>query len=426
MLRTWHKTARALTAVTAAGALLGGVAPAASAASAGGCLDRAADLTVEEQRLDQAVPQRVLDGTGFDRFVERFTHRLCSVSTSEAAVALMRSQGSRLWDAAVARAQGERPARGELARADDRPLYWARLGITRALRQWDPPFALDQQRRTELLRTFIRASRGQTSIDFPAGDGVDRILVSGFDPFQLDSDIRHSNPAGSVALALDGTVIHTDSGPARVETAMFPVLWKPFERGMVEHTFLPYLKEGKRQVDMFTTVSQGRPGQFDIERYNGRWHEGEDNNRERRRGTIPVPDDVPTVTPAPEFVPTTLPYEAITDADTGRFPVYDNTTVTEIPAGETEPVERPGGPTPGSTARAGSGGSYLSNEVAYRTTLLREAVDADLPGGHVHTPVLKFGPDNDSRVTDPAFERNRRDIVAQTHEIITVAAGTLD
>jgi hypothetical protein len=198
------------------------------------------------------------------------------------------------------------------------------------------------------------------------------------------------------------------------------VLWDPFAEGMVERTFLPWLD----RVDAFTTISQGRVGRFDVERHNGRWRGGfADNDGVERTGVIPIPDGVPTVTPAPEFVPTTLPYEEIVAADTGRFPVFDNTTVTEIPAGQTEPVVRSDGPTPGSVARAGGGGDYLSNEIAYRVTLLRDALGLDLPGGHLHTPVLQFAPGNTTELTDPVFERNQRDIVDQVRAVIAVAGG---
>jgi hypothetical protein len=142
-------------------------------------------------------------------------------------------------------------------------------------------------------------------------------------------------------------------------------------------------------------------------------------------GAIPIPLGVPTVLPAPEFVPTTLPYEQIVAATTGRFPVFDNTGVVEIPAGETDPVTRPDGPTPGSLARAGGGGDYLSNEIAYRATLLRDALGLDITGGHLHTPVLQFAQGNATELTDPVFEANQRDIVDQVRNVLVVAGGTL-
>jgi hypothetical protein len=101
--------------------------------------------------------------------------------------------------------------------------------------------------------------------------------------------------------------------------------------------------------------------------------------------------------------------------------VLDNTSVTEIPAGQTAPVVSPTGPTPGSVARAGGGGNYLSNEIAYRATLLRDALGLTTPGGHLHTPVLEFGPGNTTELTDPVFEQNQRDIVDQIRAVLKVA-----
>jgi hypothetical protein len=107
--------------------------------------------------------------------------------------------------------------------------------------------------------------------------------------------------------------------------------------------------------------------------------------------------------------------------------VYDHTSVTEIPAGATDPVTSDTGPTPGSAARAGGGGNYLSNEIAYRATLLRDELGADLPGGHVHTPVLQFGDGNTDpatgTVTDPVFVANRLAITAQIRAIVIAAAN---
>jgi pyrrolidone-carboxylate peptidase len=409
--------ARTLLAATLLG-LAGTLVPTVTAAATPTCADPAAPLTVEEQRLTLPKPVEVLRRSGFDRFERVFTPSLCALPNTHVATAVIRAQGRALWEAAVARAQGRLPA-GTLPVTDDRPLYWARLQLTRALRQWTPSFPLSADARASLVDVLERASRGQDSISYEPG--VRRVLVSGFDPFQLDLDIRRSNPSGATALALDGTVIETAAGPARIETALFPVLWDPFAAGMVERTFQPWLG----RIDMFTTVSQGRVGRFDVERYNGRWRGGfPDNNNLSSTGVIPIPAGVPTVLPAPEFVPTTLPYAAIVAAPTGRFPVYDNTSVTEIPAGQTVPVVSPTGPTPGSTARAGGGGNYLSNEIAYRTTLLRDALGVSVPGGHLHTPVLQFAPDNTTELTDPVFEANQLDIINQVRAVLTVAAGT--
>ncbi|MDX6361305.1 MAG: hypothetical protein QOC85_308, partial [Streptomyces sp.] len=283
-------------------------------------------------------------------------------------------------------------------------------------------FGLTDGQRKALLTALETNSRGQNAIEYPHDKSVKRILVTGFDPFTLDRDVRISNPSGATALALDGTTIRTADGPARVETAVFPVRWQDFAEGTVERTLRPQLG----RVDLFTTVSQGRVGRFDVERTNGAWRGGfPDNENLSRTETVPVADPASQ----PQWTSTTLPYQAIVAAQTGRFPVYDHTSVTEIPAGGTTAVVRPDGPTPGSTARAGGGGDYLSNEIAYRATLLRDrlGLQSSLPGGHVHTPVLEFGTGNTDpatgAVTDPQFVRNRLDIIAQVRSILTVAVN---
>ncbi|WP_016910516.1 hypothetical protein, partial [Streptomyces xiaopingdaonensis] len=379
--------------------------------------------------LAQDEPREVLRRSGFDDAAPAFRRALGEARSAGEAERVVVRHGKRLWQRAVDRVQGRGSAGGELSRGDDRPLYWARLGMTKALRGWSPSFALTEERRTRLLERLEVASRGHDSARLPAeSDGLRRVVVTGFDPFQLDEDIRRSNPSGAAALALDGKVVRTASGErARVETMLFPVRWDDFADGMVEKALLPALRQGARQTDALITVSQGSPGRFDVERYNGAWRGGSpDNVRVSRAETVPVPPGVPTPVPQPQWTVTSLPYRAIVDADTGRFPVRDNTAVTEIPSGSGEPVERPEGPTPGSTARAGGGGNYLSNEIAYRATLLRDAVGARIAGGHLHTPVLEFGEDNSvpdgGRVSDPVFERNREAISAQVREVVEVVA----
>ncbi|MFI8227822.1 pyroglutamyl peptidase [Streptomyces sp. NPDC085900] len=398
-------------------ALTAGLASPTTATAAGA----ASSPTVEEQRLDKAVPREILRRSGFDDVAPRLARDLGAAGSYAEARRIVVREGHALWRRAVDRVQGRGPAGGDLSRDDDRPLYWARLGMTREVRIWEPEFGLSDRQRAQLLDGLERTSRGQTEVRYPGakanGGGLKRILVTGFDPFTLDRDIRISNPSGATALALDGTVIRTADGPARVETVVFPVRWQDFTAGTVERTLRPYL----RKVDLFTTVSQGRVGRFDVERTNGAWRGGfPDNDNIGRTETVPVSDPASQ----PQWTTTTLPYKAIVAADTGRFPVYDHTEVTEIPAGGTTEVVRPDGPTQGSTARAGGGGNYLSNEIAYRATLLRDRLGLhdSLPGGHVHTPVLQFGSGNTTEITDAEFVRNRLDIVAQVRAIITVAA----
>ncbi|WP_033286865.1 pyroglutamyl peptidase [Streptomyces sp. NRRL F-525] len=407
---------RVRTGILGLALLAGFSAPGTGAAAA----DTTLSPTVEEQRLDKEVPQEILEHSGFDTVAPEFTQALEAAHSYAQARRIVVREGTALWQRAVDRAQGRGPAGGDLSRDDDRPLYWARLGMTREVREWEPEFGLSEGQRAALLGELEVTSRGQSSIRYPHEKGIKRILVTGFDPFTLDADIRISNPSGATALALDGTVIQTADGPARIETAMFPVRWADFAEGTVERALRPYLPK----VDLFTTVSQGRVGRFDVERTNGAWRGGyPDNDNVSKTETVPVADPASQ----PQWTSTTLPYKAIVAADTGRFPVYDHTEVTEIPAGATAPVVRPDGPTTGSTARSGGGGNYLSNEIAYRATLLRDRLGLhnSLPGGHIHTPVLQFGAGNTDpatgTITDPEFVRNRVDIIAQVRAMVTVA-----
>ena len=248
-----------------------------------------------------------------------------------------------------------------------------------------------------------------------------RVLVTGFDPFTLDRDIRISNPSGATALALDGTAIETAHGRRQGRDRGVPGALAGL-RGRARWSG----RCGRicPQVDLFTTVSQGRVGPVrrgaDQRGLAGRLPDNENS-------AGPGPSRSPTRPRSPSGRQRPCRTRRIVAANTGRFPVYDNTSVTEIPVGGNDPVERADGPTAGSTARAGGGGDYLSNEIAYRATLLRDrlGLGATLPGGHVHTPVLQFGADNTDpdtgAVTDPEFVRNRLDIIAQVRSILTVA-----
>ncbi|MFF3558635.1 pyroglutamyl peptidase [Streptomyces sp. NPDC002574] len=380
--------------------------------------------TVEEARLDRAVPQELLRRSGFDAAAPRFARALAAARSRAAAQRVVRHHGRALWQDAVGRVQGRGPAGGDLSRDDDRPLYWARLALTRTLRVWQPSFPLEEHGRAALLDRLERTSRGQDTVRPPTVAGVRRILLTGFDPFRLDVDVRRSNPSGAAALALDGVTIRTAAGPVRVEAVVFPVRWDDFTGGTVERALRPWFRPGPHRVDLFATVSQGRADRFDLERFNGAWRGGHSDNADVRV-TGPVP--VPYGHEAPQWTTTGLPYRAIVAAGTGPYPVHDNTAVTEIPAGATVPVAGDSGPTPGSTARAGGGGDYLSNEIAYRATLLRDVLALPAPGGHVHTPVLQFGAGNTDpgtgTVSDPEFVANRLAITAQLRAILTAAAG---
>lgn len=413
----------ALTAATAAlaAALTLGLTGAPSTASANPTCGTVAspDTRVEHTRLTDPTVADILARSGFDDVAGAVRTAVCDAGSSRAATAAARLAGQALWQRAVDRVQGRGEAGGDLPRSDDRPLYWARLAgeleiarVAPAYRTWS------EDARAKVLAAFDRSSRGIESTAFARGEsGRSRqVLASGFDPFTLDRNIRQSNPSGATALAMDGRVVHTAKGPVEIQTVVFPVLWEPFAQGIVERAFLPHLIPGKRDVDTAITISQGRAGRFDLEVWNGA-HRGTfpDNDRVSVNETIPIPDDVPHADPQPQWTRTTLPVEAMKAAVPGTFPVNVNRIITEIPAGSTAPVTRED-PTPGSTAVAGGGGDYLSNESAYRTTALRDALQADTKQGHIHVPVL------DGDASGEPLADMRADIVAQTLDLVAAAA----
>ncbi|MGY0539734.1 hypothetical protein ACW14X_19630 [Nocardioides sp. YJ-D4] len=377
------------------------------------------DTRVEHTRLTDPTVSDILARSGFDDVAGAVRTVVCEAGSSRAATAAARLAGQALWQRAVDRVQGRGDAGGDLPRSDDRPLYWARLAAELEIARVAPAYRTwSEDARDKVLAAFDRSSRGIESTGFARGEsGRSRqVLASGFDPFTLDRNIRQSNASGATALAMDGRVVQTAKGPVEIQTVVFPVLWGPFAQGSVERAFLPHLVPGKRDVDTAITISQGRAGRFDLEVWNGA-HRGTfpDNDRVSVNETIPIPEDVPHADPQPQWTRTTLPVEAMKAAVPGTFPVNINRIITEIPAGSTAPVTRED-PTPGSTAVAGGGGDYLSNESAYRTTALRDALQADTKQGHIHVPVL-----NGDASGEPLADM-RADIVAQTLDLVAAAA----
>lgn len=417
---------RVLTSSLAALALTStALAPATAAppgsARAADCFDTSADQTVEQARLDRRAPRLVLARSGADARVEAFATALCRAPAGPKARLVVQRHGSALWRWATARAQARTDVAGTLPGGDDRPLYWARVAMTRLLTQWQAPEKLAPGTRERLLERLETTSRGQDTLrTHRASDGrrVRQVVVTGFDPFTLDQDTRIGNPSGAVALALDGREIRTKRGWIRIETAVFPVRWDDFADGEVERTLAPQVVRG---LDALVTVSQGRPDQFDLEVWNGDHRGGfADNENLERTGTIPIPEGYPTVTPQPEFTRTNLPVKRMKKRDTGDYRVLVNREITERDPATGEERTHTDGPTPGWEALVGSPGDYLSNEIAYRATLLRDGAEADNVGGHVHTPVL--GVPRKHRISDRGFVQRRDAIVEQTRALVRAAA----
>lgn len=407
-----------------------GVPQAATAATAPDCYDRTAAVTYEESRIEtpalpggSRVPYALVEAGGFDPYVARLKRDLCRARSLPAAKLLLQRHGARLWETAVARAQG-RVRMGTIDRYDDRPLYWSRLMGTRDIRQWLPRFPLGEEDRAGLSRVYEYASRGVTSTRF--GRGVARVLVSGFDPYQLNGEIRRSNPSGAAALQLDGLTYRDGGHTVRVQAVTLPVTWSGFDAGIVEDAFGPHLTAHARErADLIMTVSQGNRGVMNVEQWAGAWRGGSpDNNNEGEAELVPPAPRWPQPSPTPEFIETTLPYQAMVDAGTGPWPTALNPRLCEWPAGTRPagPVQcRTDGPSPGGQAQSGGGGNYLSNESMYRSNRLRLALGAtDVPGGHLHISALVY-PADPLVVIDDAFAADRAATVDQTVALVQAA-----
>jgi hypothetical protein len=463
------------------------------------CLDLSVALSVEESRLSYTLPensnpavlqptpfaQQMIDGAGFQDFGPAFVNQLCHVPNLNVADAIVMQNGKQLWRMAVARAQQRGSVAGDLPFSDDRPLYWTRLQATAALRQWTPQFALSAEARSALITTFDRASRGMFDIDFAAGKGVKRLIMSGLDPFLLDggpsgtapgaagNNVRHGNPSGAIALSVDGSRYTTADGTVvLIEAYTLPVNYAEFERGYLEETVGPFMSPGPRQANASVTMSQGGGSVFNLEMWNGRYHGFRPGNDlvAPCPSVGPLPQlaidnhacDIAVVDrwggpgafdlfDPPQWTTTTLPFGAMIAANTGagvprppddgwpdtsvafgvvwhtnyaEFP--DCTSVTLVARNNPPPIDYPPPtppipPDPGSCSYAGGGGNYLSNESAYRNTLLRDRMGLTIPAGHVHTPDMQrfetlYEP------TDATFDAWRLAISEQARKLIEVVA----
>lgn len=414
--------------------------------------------TVEEAREPTAQAQGLASAPAQLQPMRRALERSRNLAQARA---LVRQSGQALWNDATQRAQGAAHD------TDDRTLYWARLQMTELIRQFNAPWTREtrghnpdaiRREREDLLHIFEQASRGMESAAFDAADaGMKRIVVSGFDPFNLDTDVHQGNPSGAAALALDGRELRSTDGGVRgrVQAVMFPVRYNDFDAGILENAFRPYLT-GDPPVDLILTISMGGGPDTELETIAGRRRSSFAEDNARRHGNPeewsrtpqsrqapppggqPLPPEIPGVGSGPEFLRTNMlqpgtatfggqrtttlrPTSTLSAMHhslgrVGGRIAFAEQSVWEIRPGQTEAELSLLGPTdPGSRAFTGSGGGYLSNEIYYRTLQLRQQSGATTQAIHVHTPLLSPGA--------PSADRDR--IVATVEGLIVAALPTL-
>ncbi|GHE83696.1 hypothetical protein [Thalassotalea profundi] len=346
-------------------------------------------ITVEELRISKA--QKAMPEV-FDKLNNRyqqFKQQITSARNYTALTQLIIRHGHGLWQDAVVDFSQQ-------AQMDDRSLYWTRLQMLSALRKSQLFGDLLPMQQQSLVWKFELMSRGQQDIKFDKG-AAKKILITGFDPFFLDKNIDQSNPSGITALAFDDLTISLDGVTAEVESVIFPVRFADFDQGIVETLLQPYMKK----VDMIVTISMGREN-FDLERYPARRRSANaPDNLNIYTGATASNPLIPLYKGLPiegaEFVEFSLPVNAMKKAQ-GPFKVNDNRKVSTL-SGNVN-LAQSLDELKSETSVTGSGGGYLSNEVSYRSILLRDSYNPLLPVGHIHTPRIKaFAPEVSEKIT---------------------------
>ncbi|HEY1403378.1 MAG TPA: IPT/TIG domain-containing protein, partial [Pyrinomonadaceae bacterium] len=327
----------------------------------------------------------------------------------------LKIKGERLWELGYTLVQA--------ATKDDRPLYWARLQAIAALRAYyrrNPnlsmlaPGTVDQ---------FEWPSRGLDQatggiIFPPAAVNARKAIVTGFDPFRLPSQPGQSNPSGLIALELNGKSVERVQPPVYVRSAIFPVRYRDFDANLVEMAMGVSLGS----VALILTCSLNNSDYYDVERFAAKARvQFEDNENKKPAAVVPGNK---------EFFESTLPYERVVNGDvqtrrlagpnrastpfvtdqsykavgvTGERGRGSRSSPGQMPpvvpgSFRPEPVDdgsvneeaawkkQPDAPT--GTALEGSGGSYLSNEIFYRTARERDRLRPALASGHFHLPLV--------------------------------------
>lgn len=276
---------------------------------------------------------------------------------------------------------------------DDRPIYWGRLFVHYFF-YWFNRGLIPRSARSDLCSIHEVTSRhyankaAQTApVDEP------RVILTAFDPFLLNTNIKQNNPSASIALTL--AEIYKNHVP--IEVFIFPVRYRDFNKGIVEKILEPRFK---RDPLFVLTLSMGRD-EFELERFVGR----------RRSSSAldnldysPVKDgrNPPCLTKSPEFLEFTLPTEMLVNSR-GPWKIRDNRTVETKARGKFEAQSLK--ELEGEVCIQGSGGGFLSNEIAYRTRLLQLRMNKSFPLGHLHVPkITKFWPSEMWKMVQQTYE----------------------
>lgn len=283
----------------------------------------------------------------------------------------------------------------------------------------------------ELIEKVTRGLHESNAPNFTSHPSHIPILISGYDPFisafprapYYDEDFHMSNPSGNIALALDNTVISDGSANAIIKSAVFPVRFKEFDDGWVEDFFDPYINPNHPEFN--TRIASGNPVKmiitfsyysdrykFQIDRFSSR-HRGlgtpDNNGQGAEESNYLLNSDKNDF----EFIETGLPYNdlyidnQVNLHQKAKFHYYNGSVPASLQLygpkeyGVTTLVGFPNitnYPPPSGIiadrvkANQGSGGDYLSNEIYYRVSFLRQEFNPLLKTGHIHVSYLRSDP----------------------------------
>src|SRR6185369_5181961 len=198
--------------------------------------------------------------------------------------------------------------------------------------------------------------------------------------------------------------LSSTQGATLVRTAIFPVRYDDFDHNIAENVVGPNINS----IALLMTTSQGGDS-FDVDRFAGKNrgavspNDIADNNH--RRVSVPGTDPGGLTAGGAQFLESTLPYERVITSDlstrTGQpfsaanpfilnqaFVILGGNSHVHPNSPNLEETFKKLPFVLEGTADSGSGGNFLSNEIFYRTALLRSHTRPALPSGHLHVPIV--------------------------------------
>lgn len=364
-------------------------------------------FTIEENNsLKQEAKNILATDSALNGIVTQFEKDIKTITTKAALKTKAQTSGLTIFNHAVTKNQSVQ---------DDRPLYWARNRMNYLLKElMNSTTTLND---SSVLTAFESKSRGFNDINFsglPAG--TKKILITGYDPFQLNNNMKQSNPSGASALLLHNQTLTKGGKTGKVQVAIMPVRYGDFDRGLIDNFINKYFL-GTDKVDMIITLSQGSPDRYDVERFAAKFRDPRKTDNLNIKGglaTFYVPSFGTSLTTAatnsiPEFIETELPsHKMVPGTYSNGKTIYNQKWITGTVVGQNEYIKHSRIPSthsepntdsgispitsyPSEPSLEGSGQNYLSNEIFYRVALLRTKHSSTVKTGHIHVPSLSQG-----------------------------------